>query len=156
MHLFLISQLRKVDDTQSWIIIRVLLTNIKIIGSKLWPWQCHHFSYSVISGLNMLSQDYLCLCNCLCVCQRVCVQAFNIYNFWSILMKRRPRNPNKNSRWHFSQIWKILLWWHHNVFSPFSNAALSRLQFLFKFSSNLVNYFFNSFLCMGLQPSILG
>ena len=56
------------------------------------------FLYSVISGLNMLTQGEprLCvsMCVCVCVCVSVCVSvtASHFHNTWPILMKLGPCN----------------------------------------------------------------
>ena len=90
-------------------------------GFRLWyQWFGWVFLCSVISGLKMLTPGDPCLCVsvCVCVCLSVCVSvtASHFHKSWPMLMKIWPHNPNKNLRWHFSQILKILIQWRHNGF----------------------------------------
>ena len=80
------------------------------------------FLYSVISGLNMLSQDNPCLCVCVCVCASVRLYGSLISTILT----------DFDETWT-TQILTILFWWRHNGFFMFSFAALSRLQYLFYF-----------------------
>ena len=41
------------------------------------------------------------------------VTASHFHNSWPIWMKLGPHNLNQNLRWHFSQIFKIIIWWRH-------------------------------------------
>ena len=61
---------------------------------------------------------YVCVCVCVCVyvCVYVCVSvtAFYLKTIRPILMKLGPYDLIKNLRWHFFQIFDMLLRWRHS------------------------------------------
>ena len=77
--------------------------------------------FSVISVFifSPFRTEYVVPGRSLSVCMSVFVSVVvsNFLNFEPILLKLWPHNLNNNLRWHFSQIWKILLWWRHNSVS---------------------------------------
>ena len=52
----------------------------------------------------------------MCVCVCLSVTASQFHNSWPILIKLWSNNLKKNLRWHFSQIFEILIRWRHNSF----------------------------------------
>ena len=64
--------------------------------------------YSHFKWLNVLVRNGPCLCVC------VSVTAFYLNTIWPILMKLRPYDLFKNLRWHFFQIFEMLLRWRHS------------------------------------------
>ena len=75
----------------------------------------------VVPGRSLSVRLYVCLS----------VVVSNFHNFGPILLKLGPHSLNKNLRWHFSQILKILLWWRHNgFFAVFKCGTLTSLIFV--------------------------
>ena len=134
--------------------------NNTLIGISFFPLSFTKSIFSVISVFifSHSRTEYVVPRRSLSVRMSVCVSVVvsNFLNFGPILLKLGPHSLNKNLRWHFSQILKILLWWRHNgFFSVFQCATLTSLICV-EFSSNLVIFFFKSFLCLELQSRILG
>ena len=103
----------------SFLYVAFLLLILFSLFTFIVPFFCF-FSFSLFYIRSF--KDWICcprtipVCVSVWMCVRVSVRGCNFHNFEPNLMKFGPYNLNKNLRWLFSQILKILFWWRYNGF----------------------------------------